>query len=123
MNVVNRAAWRCVSFIALTVIAACGDNNIALIGRETLTGREVPDELVATVERLDAASREIHLRGTDGRIRVVRYSAGTSAVYRGREYSVTQLEPGDVIAIQVKHDADNKSYTDLVRVQDKSTVK
>lgn len=117
MKAVNRAAWRFVSCFALTVIAACSDNNIALVGRETLTGREVPDEIVATVERLDASSREIHLRGTDRRSRVVGYSADTQVVYRGREYPVTRLEAGDIVAMQLKQDSRGNSYTDLIRLK------
>jgi hypothetical protein len=117
MNVVNRAAWRFVSLFVLTVIAGCSDNNIALVGRETLTGREVPDEIVATVERLDASSSEIHLRGMDRRSRVVGYSADTQVVYRGREYPVTQLAVGDIVAMQLKQDSRGNSYTELIRVQ------
>jgi hypothetical protein len=118
MNVVNRAAWRFVSLFVLTVIAGCSDNNIALVGRETLTGREVPDEIVATVERLDASSSEIHLRGMDRRSRVVGYSADTQVVYRGREYPVTQLAVGDIVAMQLKQDSRGNPYTDLIRVQE-----
>jgi hypothetical protein len=117
VNAVHRAAWRFVSFFALTVIAGCSDNNIALVGRETLTGREVPDEIVATVERLDTSSREIHLSGIDRRSRVVGYSADTQVVYRGREYPVTQLEVGDSVAMQLKQDPGGSAYTDLIRVQ------
>jgi hypothetical protein len=117
MNVVNRAAWRFVSLFVLTVLPGCSDNNIALVGRETLTGREVPDEIVATVERLDASSSEIHLRGMDRRSRVVGYSADTQVVYRGREYPVTQLAVGDIVAMQLKQDSRGNSYTELIRVQ------
>jgi hypothetical protein len=118
MNVVNPATWRLVGLFVLTIIAACGDNNIALIGRETLTGREVPDEIVGTVERLDTSSRELHLRGMDRRSRVVSYSEDTPVMYRGREYPVTQLAAGDIVALQLKQDARGNSYTDLIRVQE-----
>jgi hypothetical protein len=121
MTCITRAASGFALVFALTVIAGCSDNNIALVGRDTLPGREtlpVPDELVATVERLDTSSSEIHLRGTDSRSRVVGYSADTRVVYRGREYPVTQLEAGDVVAMQLKQDSRGNSYTDLIRVQE-----
>jgi hypothetical protein len=121
MNPINRAASGFALVFALTVFAGCSDNNIALVGRDTLPGREtqpVPDEIVATVERLDTSSREIHLRATDSRTRVVGYTADAQVVYRGREYPVTQLEAGDVVAMQLKQDSRGNSYTDLIRVQE-----
>ena len=121
MNPINRAASGFALVFALTVIAGCSDNNIALVGRDTLPGREtqpVPDEIVATVERLDTSSREIYLRATDSRTRVVGYTADTQVVYRGREYPVTQLEAGDIVAMQLKQDSRGNSYTDLIRVQE-----
>jgi hypothetical protein len=120
MNALNGSVSGYAFFFVLTIIAACGENNIALVGRETLTGREVPDEIVGTVERVDAASREIHLRASDGRRRVVAYAVETQAVYRGREYPVTRLEPGDIVAMQLKQDSRGNFYTDLVRVQENS---
>jgi hypothetical protein len=101
----------------LMTMAGCVDNNIALIGRKTLTARDVPDELVATLERLDTSSRQLHLLGSDGRGYAVRYGPETSVIYRGRDYPVTQLVPGDVLAMQLKRDSTGQAYTDLIRVQ------
>jgi hypothetical protein len=72
---------------------------------------------VATVERLDSASRQLHLRAADGRRNVVGFGADTSVIYRGRDYPIDQLAPGDVIAMQLKHDGAGRPYTDLIRVQ------
>jgi len=120
MNLINRAAWGLTLALALTVGAGCSDN-ISLIGRDTLPGRSsqpVQDEIVATVEQVNTASREIHLRPNDSRTRVVGYSANARVLYRGREYSVTQLETGDVVAMQLTQDSRGNSYTDLIRVQE-----
>jgi hypothetical protein len=76
------------------------------------------DEFLAEVERLDTSSREIHLRPNDSRTRVVGYTADARAMYRGREYPVTQLESGDIVAMRLKQDSRGNSYTDLVRVQE-----
>jgi hypothetical protein len=121
MTCITRASAGFALVFALTVSAGCSDNNIALVGRDTLPGREtlpVPDEIVATVERLDTSSSEIHLRGTDSRSRVVGYTADARVVFRGREYPVTQLEAGDVVAMQLKQDSRGNSYTDLIRIQE-----
>jgi hypothetical protein len=121
MTCITRAASGFALVFALTVFAGCGENNIALVGRDTLPGREtlpVPDELMATVERLNTSSSEIHLRGHDNRSRVVGYTADARVVFRGREYPVTQLKAGDVVAVQLKQDSRGTSYTDLIRVQE-----
>ena len=68
MNLFNRAASGLTLALALTAGAGCSDN-IALIGRPSLELGQ--DEFVAEVERLDTASREIHLRPNNSRTRVV----------------------------------------------------
>ena len=115
MNLINRVASGLTLALALTVSAGCSDN-IALVGRPTLELGQ--DEFVAEVERLDTSSREIHLRPNDSRTRVVGYSAAARAVYRGREYPVTQLETGDIVVMQLKQDSRGNPYTDLIRVQE-----
>jgi len=115
MNLINRVASGLTLALALTVSAGCSDN-IALVGRPGLELGQ--DEFVAEVERLDTSSREIHLRPNDSRTRVVGYSAAARAVYRGREYPVTQLETGDIVAMQLKQDSRGNPYTDLIRVQE-----
>jgi len=121
MNLINRGASSIVLLFALTAIAGCSDNNFALVGRDTLsdrTSQAVPDEIVATVERVNTGSREIDLRPNDGRTRVVGYSTDTRVMYRGREYPVSQLEAGDIVAMQLRQDSRGNSYTDLIRVQE-----
>jgi hypothetical protein len=114
MNVINRAA-SCLA-LALALTASAGCEGIALVGRPTLELGQ--DEFVAEVERLDTSSREIHLRPNNSRTRVVGYSADARVAYRGREYPVTQLEAGDIVAMQLKQDSRGNSYTDLIRVQE-----
>ena len=119
MNLIKRAAARLALAVALTAIVGC--ESIALVGRTTLPDRTSQpgyDELVAEVERLDTWSREIHLRPDSGRPRVVGYSADARVVFRGREYPVSQLEAGDIVAMQLKQDSRRNSYTDLIRVQE-----
>ena len=115
MNLINRAALGLTLALALTAIAGCSDN-VALVGRPTLELGQ--DEFVAEVERLDTSSREIHLRPNNSRTRVVGYSTDARVLYRGREYPVSQLEAGDIVAMQLKQDSRGNSYTDLIRVQE-----
>src|SRR5919197_6298039 len=102
MNRSNRAASCFGLGLALTIIAGCGGNT-ALVGRDTLPARStqpLPDEIVATVERVDTWSREIHLRPKGGGSVVVAYGDKTRVIYGGREYPVTQLAIGDIVAMQ-----------------------
>jgi len=122
MNLFNHAASVLVLAVALTAVAGCSGNT-ALVGRDTLPARAtqpVPDELVATVERVNTASSEIFLRPTSGRSRVVTYSAETRVMFRGREYPVSRLESGDVVAMQLGKDPSGNPHTHLIRVQESS---
>jgi len=90
--------------------------NIALIGRPSIA--EEQNDVQGEVERLDAAARRIYLRSTDGGRPVIVYSDDAKVLLRGREYPVTRLETGDIVAMQVKRNTRGDSYTDLIRVQE-----
>ncbi len=120
MNLINRAASGLTLALALMVSAGCSGNT-ALVGRDTLPARAtqtVPDELVATVERVNTASSEIFLRPTSGRSRVITYSAETRVMFLGREDPVSRLESGDVVAMQLGMDPRGNPHTHLIRVQE-----
>ena len=120
MNLINRAALCFALGLAPTIIAGC-DGNTALVGRDTLPARAtqpVPGEIVATVERVDTESREIHLRPNRGDSAVVAYGDETRVMYRGHEYPVSQLKIGDIVAMQVEKDSRGKPHTALIRVQE-----
>jgi hypothetical protein len=122
MNLINRGAGGLTLALVLSVNAGCSGNT-ALVGRPTLPAREsqpVQNEIVATVERVDTASREIYLRPNKGRPGMVTYSAETRVMYRGREYPVTQLEPGDIVALQLGKDSRGNPHTHLIRIQESS---
>ena len=115
MNLFNRAAASLTLVMAMTIATGCMEN-IALVGRPALEeGRE---DIVGEVARVDTSSRQIYLRATESRSRVVGYSANAQVLYRGRDYAVTQLEPGDLVAMQVNQDSRGNFYTDLIRVQE-----
>ena len=115
MKSLHRAVLRLALAAPLIGVAGCMEN-IALIGRPTI--EEGQNDVRGEVERVDLGSRQIYLRPDKGDRRVVAYSADAQVLYRGREYPVTRLETGDVVALQVKRDARGDSYTDLIRVQD-----
>jgi hypothetical protein len=121
MNLFDQTASGLALGVALTTLAGCSGSNFALVGRDSLpasASQTVPDELVAAVERVNTGSSEINLRPNDGRTRVVGYSTDTRVLYRGREYPVSQLEAGDIVAMHLRQDSRGNSYTDLIRVQE-----
>ena len=115
MNLINRWIASLTLAMALTLSTGCMEN-IALIGRPTLQLDQ--EEIFAEISRVDARSRQLHLRPEDSRDRVVGYSADARVLYRGREYSIAQLESGDKVSMQLTQDSRGNSYTDLIRVQE-----
>jgi len=115
VEIFSRVAAGLTLAMALTVSMGCMEN-VAILGRPPLEeGRE---DVTGEIDRVDTASRQIHLRPTDNRSRLVNYSADAQVLYRGREYTVSQLERGDVVAMQLKRDSRGNSYVDLIRVQE-----
>lgn len=105
--------------LALVMIMALGQWGCSsALWEELTTGQSDQRDLVAEVERVDTSPREIHLRDNSGRTSVVGYDARTRVIYRGREYSVTQLEAGDIVTVELKQDSRGNSYANLIRVQE-----
>jgi len=115
MNLLNRTALVSTLALVLTVIAGCSEN-IALVGRPALQLDQ--EEIFGEIERVDTSSRQIHVRPENGRNRVVGYGADARALYRGREYSIGQLERGDKVSMQLTQDSRGNFHTDLIRVQE-----
>lgn len=90
--------------------------NIALIGRPTI--EEGQDDVVGEVERVDLSGRRIYLRSDKSDRRSVALSADAQVLQRGREYPITRLKPGDVVAMQIKRDSRGEPYADLLRIQE-----
>jgi hypothetical protein len=76
------------------------------------------DTLVGEVRHVDARNREIELRTDAGRNWQIRYDHSTRVTYRQREYTVTNLEPGDYIAMRTQQDRDGRLYAEQVTVRE-----
>lgn len=113
----HRAASLVALGILLSGVPGCMEN-IALIGRPPI--EEGQDDVVGEVERVDLSARRIYLRPNKSDRRVVGFSADAQVLDRGREYPVARLEPGDVVAMQIKRGSRGESYADLIRIQQNS---
>jgi hypothetical protein len=74
-----------------------------------------PGEIRAEVVQVTPNRNEIQVRADDNRTRVLRYDpARTRVTYEGRDYSVENLEAGDIIAFQT---LGRDGTIDTIRVQ------
>jgi hypothetical protein len=73
---------------------------------------------VGEVRNVDIRARQIELRTDSGRRELVRYDSNTRVVYRQQEYAVSNLEPGDYVAVRAQQDRDVRSYTDYITVRE-----
>ena len=124
MNLFNHAASGLGLAVALTALAGCS-GNVALVGRENLPARAsqpVRSEIVRTVERVDTGANEIHLRPSSGHPGMVTYSAETRVMYLGRDYPVSQLRSGDIVAMQMEKDSHGNAHTHMIRLQESTRV-
>jgi hypothetical protein len=111
----NRAVSGLMLGTLLISVPGCMEN-IALIGRPSIAEGE--NDIVGEVERVDLASRRIYLRPGRRASRIVAFSADAQVLDRGREYPVTRLESGDVVAMRMRRNSRGDSYTELIRLQE-----
>jgi len=117
MNSVHGKILAIYALVALLGSAAC--ENIALIKRPTpdLDG----DEIVGEITGID--SRQIYLRPTPdvssrASAQTIRYDDNTRVLSGGREYPVSSLEIGDIVALESGR-RDREHSANLIRVQQK----
>jgi hypothetical protein len=76
------------------------------------------NDVVGEVRYVDTRAREIELRSESGRTVIVKYDNRTRVTFRQKDYSVSNLEPGDFVAMRTQQDRDGRLYTDLVAVRE-----
>lgn len=119
----NRAVLAFALGLALVTSVGCSDHNVSLVGRDTLPARAsktVRNDIVRTVERVDTGASVIHLRASQGHPAIVTYSAETRVMYLGRVYPVSQLQSGDIVAMQMQMDARGNPHTHAIDLQKSS---
>lgn len=105
--------------LAMLVAGASGCmEQIALFPRPSIS--EGAPDVTGSVERVDIAAQRLYLRSNGGERRAITFSNDAQVLYRGREYPITRLTPGDVVAVQIKRDPRGESYVDLIRIQEEA---
>lgn len=93
--------------------ARLGRNQVATADDSTLRPGETRAELMEVIP----SRREIRVRADGGRDRVMTYSANRiTVVYHGRDYTVENLQSGDIIAFQT--DPRNSNDIESIRIQE-----
>lgn len=77
-------------------------------------------DLVGEIQYVDTRDLQIQLRTDAGRTWSVGYDRQTRVTYRQRDYDVTNLEPGDFVAMRTTQDRNGRLYTDLITVRESS---
>lgn len=88
-----------------------------LAGAAGLPGSGQQGQVVAEVQGLDTQRQLIQVRTQDGRTGSLLYDQNTVVVYQQRQYQVTNLERGDVVAIQVQQTSQGSAYASRIDVQ------
>ena len=81
-----------------------------------LARKRISDEVVGTVQRVDAGKREIHLRTSDARLAVIKYDAATIVYDRDREKQIDTLRNGDLILVKITRNSQGEQFADLIRL-------
>jgi len=74
--------------------------------------------VIGAVERVDVAAHRLYLRSNSGERNSVAFTDDAQVFDRGREFPITRLAPGDVVAMQIMRDTRGESYVDLVRLRE-----
>ncbi len=76
-----------------------------------------PGEIQGEVIDIDQVGHEVHVRTDDGRMAAIVYDpVYTQVTFHARDYSVANLEPGDIIAFRTV--PRGSRYIDMIRVQE-----
>lgn len=105
------------AFLSLVALGFAGCHELGHIDGLGDYGN-VDNDVVGEVEYVDTRASEIEIRTDTGRTAVVRYDDRTQVVYRQKNYSVANLEPGDYIAARVQRDRDGRDFTDTITVRE-----
>jgi hypothetical protein len=113
-----KQATALLGFLVFGLVVFAGCPELGHIGLPGDYGSVGGNELVGEVHTIDSRTRQIELRTDSGRTLSVRYDNNTRVTYRQQDYAVSNLEPGDVVAMRAQQDRDGRYFTDLITVRE-----
>ena len=109
---------RIFAFLAFVVLALAGCHELGQVNGPGDYGSLGGNDLIGEVRRVDTRNRQVELRSDSGRNLQGRYDQNTQVVYRQRDYAVSDLEPGDYVAMRAQQDSDGRYYADYITVRE-----
>jgi len=109
---------RIFAFLAFAVLALAGCHELGQADGPGDYGSLGENDLIGEVRRVDTRNRQIELRSDSGRNLQVRYDRNTQVIYRQRDYAVSDLEPGDYVAMRAQRADDGQYYADYITVRE-----
>jgi Domain of unknown function (DUF5666) len=113
-----KLTMRVLGFLSWTFLLLSGCSELGQIGLPGDYGNWGGSDLVGEVRDVDTRARQIELSTDAGRKFLVKYDNNTRVSYRQRDYAVTNLEPGDYVAVRAQQDRDGRYFTDLITVKE-----
>jgi hypothetical protein len=107
-----------VGFLSWTLLVVTGCQELGRIDLPGNYGGSAASNIVGEVRNVDNRTGQIELRTDSGRNLLVRYNDNTRVTYRQRDYAVSNLEPGDYVAMRAQQDRDGRYFTDLITVRE-----
>jgi hypothetical protein len=105
-------------FLVFALIWLIGCQELGQIGLPGDYGSLGGNDLVGEVRGIDTRARLIEIRTDAGRSLSVSYDNNTRVTYRQRDYAVSNLEPGDYVAMRTQQDRGGRFFTDLITVRE-----
>jgi hypothetical protein len=75
-----------------------------------------PDEIFATVDRIDDVRQELYLRTAEGQTEVMKYDSNTLVASGNRDLSVSSLRPSDQVRVRSSSGVGGE-YADFIRIE------
>lgn len=112
----NRRRVPAISFSALLLaVLGCGGLGLPGGGGTTTPPPEADRVVTGDVAWVDPGSRELEVQNRTGRV-VARYDERTTVHFQGREYRPENLEPGDVVRMEVAGSGYQSVYAQRIEV-------
>jgi hypothetical protein len=114
----HKAATRGMAILAVAATAACSSTGGLGNILGGVLGQQGQGQVSGTVRNVDTRYQQIQLQQSNGQNLTLTYDNQTQVVYQNQNYSVSNLEYGDVVTARIANTSSNNStyYTDLIQV-------
>lgn len=107
--------------VGAALLVSSGCSNLGSVGDilgSVLGGQrqQQQQQMDVEIQQVDANSGRLYVRTQDGQNGQVRVDNNTMVVYNNQRYSVTSLERGDVVRLQLQQTQNNELYASRIDV-------